>query len=416
MIPLRKNRDFILLQVGQTLSTIGSQSTQIAYPLLVLALTHSPARAGIVGFAGVVPWAIFGFGAGVLADRAPRRRVMVTSDAVRIVAVTSVVVAIAVHHLTFAHVALVAFLEGTMFVFFNVAEFGALRSVVSTVQLPRAVAAEQARYSTVQLVGPPLGGALFGLGRALPFVANAASVLFSLGSILSIRTPFQEAREAAEAEPLRAQLAEGLRWLWGRPFLRTCALLFTATNLIYEGLILVLVVVGRRQGLSAGEIGGLIAAFGACSLVGSALAPMLQRLLSMRAIIIGSVWVPLSIAFFVLVPSVYVLLAVILPMMLFIPTTSATVIGYRVAVVPDRLTGRVNSAARTIALCGAPLGPLSAGLLLSATSPRLTIAAYALFLLVPALIGTWSPSIRNAPSLSELDELPRPEVSPAAAG
>jgi MFS family permease len=408
VIPLRKNRDFILLQVGQTLSTIGSQSTAIAYPLLVLALTHSPARAGVVGFAGVVPWAIFGFGAGVLADRAPRRRVMVTSDVARIAAVASVIVAIAVHHLTFVHVALVAFVEGAMFVFFNVAEFGALRSVVSTVQLPRAVAAEQARYSTVQLVGPPLGGALFGLGRALPFVANATSVLFSLGSILSIRTPFQEARERVEGEPLRSQLAEGLRWLWSRPFLRTCALLFAATNLIYEGLTLVLVVVARKQGLSSGEIGGLIAVFGACSLIGSSLAPTLQRRLSMRAIIIGSVWVPLSISIFVLFPNVYVLLAVIVPMMLFLPTTNATVIGYRVAVVPDRLTGRVNSAARTIALCGAPLGPLSAGLLLSATSPRLTIAAYALFLLVPALIGTWSPSIRNAPSLAELDELPAP--------
>jgi hypothetical protein len=407
-LPLRRNRDFILLQVGQTLSTIGSQSTAIAYPLLVLALTHSPARAGIVGFAGVVPWAIFGLGAGVLADRAQRRRVMITCDAVRIVAVVSVIVAIAVDALTFAHVALVAFIEGVMFVFFNVAEFGALRSVVATSQLPRAVAAEQARYSTVQLVGPPLGGALFGLGRALPFVANALSVFFSLGSILSIRTPFQEAREPAEAEPLRSQLAEGLRWLWGRPFLRTCALLFTATNLIYEGLILVLVVVGRKQGLSAGEIGGLIAVFGACSLVGSSLAPTLQRLLSMRTIILASVWVPLSISIFVLDPSVYVLLAVIVPMMVFLPTTNATVIGYRVAVVPDRLTGRVNSAARSIALCGAPLGPLSAGLLLSATSPRITIAAYALFLLVPALIGTSSRSIRDAPSLAELDDIPAP--------
>ncbi|HEY3584473.1 MAG TPA: MFS transporter, partial [Casimicrobiaceae bacterium] len=89
-LPLRHNRDFILLQVGQTLSTIGSQSTAIAYPLLVLALTHSPARAGIVGFAGVVPWAIFGLGAGVVADRARRKRVMIACDAVRIVAVSSV--------------------------------------------------------------------------------------------------------------------------------------------------------------------------------------------------------------------------------------------------------------------------------------------------------------------------------------
>jgi MFS family permease len=415
-VPLRKNRDFILLQVGQTLSTTGSVSTAIAYPLLVLALTHSPARAGIVSFAGVVPWAIFGFGAGVLADRVPRRRMMITSDAVRVAAVTSVVVAIAVHHLTFAHVAVIAFLEGTMFVFFNVAEFGALRSVVSTSQLPRAVAAEQARYSTVGLVGPPLGGALFGVGRALPFVANAASVLFSLGSVLAIRTPFQETRDAGDREALRAQLSEGLRWLWSRPFLRTCALLFTATNLIYEGVTLVIVVVGKRQGLSGGEIGGLIAAFGACSLVGSTLSPSIQRRLSMKAIIIVSLWMPMSIAVFALFPSVYVLVAAAVPMMTFLPTTNATVIGYRVAIVPDRLTGRVNSAARTIALCGAPLGPLFAGLLLSATSPRITVGAFTLFLLVPALVGTTSRAIRNAPSLSELDELPTTEASPAAAG
>jgi MFS family permease len=408
LLPLRRNRDFILLQVGQTLSTIGSQTTAIAYPLLVLELTHSPARAGIVGFAAVVPWAIFGFGAGVLADRAPRKRVMITTDCVRVVAVTSIIVAAALDELTFLHVAVIAFLEGTMFVFFNVAEFGALRSVVATVQLPRAVAAEQARYSTVALVGPPLGGVLFGIGRALPFVANSFSVLASLGSLLAIRTPFQQPRDAVIDEPFRKQLAEGLRWLWGRPFLRTCALLFTATNLIYEGLILVVVVVARKQGLSSGEIGVLIAIFGACSLVGSTLAPRLQRRLSMKAIIVASVWVPLSIALFIAFPSVYVLLAAIVPMMVFLPTTNATVIGYRVAVVPDRLTGRVNSAARTIALCGAPLGPLVAGLLLSTTSPRATIALFTLFLLVPAVIGTTSRSIRAAPSLAELDDLPEP--------
>jgi predicted MFS family arabinose efflux permease len=416
LLPLRKNRDFILLQVGQTLSTIGSQSTAIAYPLLVLALTHSPARAGIVGFAAVAPWAIFGFGAGVLADRAPRKRVMITTDVVRVVAVSSVIVAAAFDKLTFPHVAGIAFLEGTMFVFFNVAEFGALRSVVATVQLPRAVAAEQARYSTVGLIGPPLGGALYGIGRALPFVANSISVLASLGSLLAIRTPFQEVREPEEPGALRAQLTEGLRWLWGHTFLRTCAILFAATNLIYEGIFLVLVVVGRRQGLSGAQIGGLIAVFGACSLVGSMLAPRLQRLLSMKEIIIASFWVQLGIAAFVLKPSVYVLLAGAIPMMVLLPTSNSVVIGYRVAVVPDRLTGRVNSVARTIALCGAPLGPLCAGLLLSSVSPRATMAVFSVFLLIPAVIGTSNRAIRNAPSLDELDDLPTGEASPVGVG
>jgi len=137
-VPLRKNRDFVLLQVGQTLSTIGSESTGIAYPLLVLAITRSPVQAGVVGFARLVPWALFGVLAGAAVDRLPRKRMMIVSDIVRIGAVTSIVVAIAIHGISFAQIAIVAFVEGTMFVFFNLAEVGALRSVVPARQLPAA--------------------------------------------------------------------------------------------------------------------------------------------------------------------------------------------------------------------------------------------------------------------------------------
>ena len=98
LVPLRKNRDFVLLQVGQTLSTIGSESVGIAYPLLVLAVTGSPAQAGVVGFARIVPWALFGFAAGVVADRLNRKRVMIVSDLIRIVAVLTLVVALAAGH------------------------------------------------------------------------------------------------------------------------------------------------------------------------------------------------------------------------------------------------------------------------------------------------------------------------------
>ena len=416
LVPLRRNRDFVLLQAGQTLSTIGSESTAIAYPLLVLAVTHSPAQAGIVSFARIVPWALFGVVAGVVADRLNRRRIMITADVIRVAAISSLLVALAVNRISVVQIALVAFVEGSMYVFFNVAELGALRSVVPARQLPAAAATEQARYSTVTIVAPPLGGALFGLGRALPFVADIVSYAFSLGSLLAMRTPFQETREEDPAA-LRAELAEGVRWLWQHRFFRACALLFSWTNLVFEALFLVLIVVGRQQGLSGGAIGGLIAAFGVCSLLGSVAAPRLSRLLSMRALVIGGFWLQLGFAVFLLKPSVYVLLAGAVPMALFIPSVNAAVIGYRTAVVPDRLTGRVGGVARTIALCTAAFGPLSAGFLLHSFSPRVTVAVYAVFMLVLCVLGTLNPSIRNAPSLSELDDLPgRPEpASPAAA-
>jgi MFS family permease len=414
-VPLRKNRDFVLLQVGQTLSTIGSESTGIAYPLLVLAITRSPVQAGVVGFARLVPWALFGVLAGAAVDRLPRKRMMIVSDIVRIGAVASIVVAIAVHGISFIQIAIVAFVEGTMFVFFNLAEVGALRSVVPVRQLPAAAAAEQARYATMTLVAPPLGGSLFGLGRALPFLADGVSYVFSLASLLAIRTPFQEEREP-EQVPLKTQLAEGFRWLWGHPFLRTCAILFTWVNLLFEATFLVLIVVGRRQGLSGAHIGALIALLGLCLLVGSVASPRLQRRLSMRTIVVASFWLQLGIAAFVVKPNIYVLVAGAIPAALLGPSVNAIVIGYRVAIVPDRLTGRVNSVARTIALCGAPLGPLAAGLLLGSFSARTTVAIFAGAMLLLAVIGTVSPSIRNAPSLDDLDDLPRREASPAAAG
>jgi MFS family permease len=401
VIPLRRNRDFILLQSGQVLSTIGTESTAIAYPLLVLTVTHSPAKAGVVGFARVVPWALFGFLAGAAADRLPRKRMMITADVVRALLLASVVVAVAAGYVSFAQIALVAFLEGSMFVFFNIAEIGALRSVVSPSQLPTAAAAEQARYSTVTLVAPPTGGALFGLGRAFPFLLGSLSPVFSLVTLLAIRTPFQEDRDHDEAS-LRSQLAEGFRFLWARPFLRTCALLFTWSNLVFEGLFLIMIVVAHRQGLSSSAIGALIAVFGGCMLLGSIVSPRFQKLLSMRAIVVLSLWLQAGIVGFVVDPSIYVLLACAVPMAIFFPTVNSVVIGYRVAVTPDRLTGRVNSVARTIALCGMPLGPLSAGLMLGAFSARTTVAVFGALLVTLALLASVLPSIRAAPSLAEL--------------
>jgi len=399
-VPLRRNRDFILLQTGQTLSTIGSESCGIAYPLLVLALTHSPAKAGLVGFARVLPWPMFGMVAGVLADRLHRKRMMIITDLVRVAAAASLVVAYTAGVLSFGQIMVVAFIEGTMFVLFNVAEFGALRSVVPSHQLPVAAAAEQARYSTVSLVAPPLGGALFGLGRALPWLGNAGSVLFSVGSLLAIRTPFHGDRP--EAGSLRSQLAEGVRWLWSHPFFRACALLFSGVNIVFQALLLVLVVVAKRQGLSSAEIGVLASVSGVCALIGSGLAPYLQRRLSMRAIVVAGFWLQLIVVVFAIWPNVYVLVAAWIPAELFLPTGNSTVIGYRVAVVPEHLTSRVNGAARTIALSGLPLGPLLAGFLLDTVSERTTILVFAAILLVFALLGSTNRSIRDAPSLAEL--------------
>lgn len=402
-VPLRRNRDFLLLQAGRLLSSAGTQLTSIAYPLLVLAVTGSAAKAGVVGFARTLPTALLALPAGVAADRWNRKRLMIGADGVRVLALTALAATILAGESPFWLIVVVAFVEGTGATLFSPAQVGALRAVVPRQQLPAATAAQTGRQAVVQLAGPPVGGALFTAARALPFVVDAVSYAFSTLSLLAMRTPFQEDRDR-DLAPLRSQLAAGFRFLWSRPFLRTCAFLYGLTNFIGPGIFLALVVIGTEQGLSGGAVGLLIAAFSACLLLGSFLSPLVRRLLPVRAVLVLELWTWLGCALFVVWPNVYVLALGILPTALAIPSTDSIVRGYGIAMTPDRLLGRTEAARSTIALLIAPLGPLAAGVLLANISARATIAVFAAFALVLALWGTLSPSIRDAPSLAELDQ------------
>jgi MFS family permease len=397
---LWRNRDFALLQAGQLLSSAGSETTSIAYALLTLALTHSPAKAGLVTFAQVLPFAVFGPLGGIAADRVNRRLVMIATDVVQAVALASLAAAILLDALRLWQIVVVAAVQGTAYAFYNPAAVGALRSVVPPAQLPDAAGVQQARTAAASLGGPPLGGALFGLGRTVPFLFDAISYFGSTVSLLSMRTPFQDARrQDPEETPLRKRMAAGFRFLWSKPFLRTTTFLYGLSNFIGPGVLLALVVVGRAQGLSGGAIGLLLAAFGAATLVGALVSPLLRRRCSARTILLLELWTWVGCATFVVWPSVYVLTGAMVVTGLAIPVTDSVVVSYRLAITPDRLVGRVESVRSSIALLAAPLGPLAAGLLLSAFSARATIAVFAAFGLVLAIWGTLAPSIRCAPRL-----------------
>jgi len=407
-LPLRRNRDFVLLQISQLVSSGGSQITAIAYPLLVLSLTGSSAKAGLVAFARLLPTALFSLPAGLAADHWNRRRLMIAAHALRAVAVGTLGVLVAMDDIAFWVIPTVAFVEGAGAAVYATASAGAMRAVVPKQQLPDAVAVVTGREAAISLAAPPVGGALFGLARALPFLVHAASYAVSTVLLVVMRTPFQEEREV-DAAPLRTRLAEGFRFLWAHPFLRTCAFLFGLANFIGPGVLLAIVVIAEDQGLTGGQVGLLVSVFGGAILLGSVLSPYVRRRLPVRGVLLLELWTWVGCGLFLIWPNVYVLTASIVPTGLAIPSTDSVVHSYQLAMTPDRLIGRVNSVQRTIGLLIAPLGPLVAGLLLGATSERATIAVFAAFGLVLALWGTLSPALRGAPSLEEITELPAPE-------
>jgi hypothetical protein len=391
---LYRNRDFMLLQTGQLLSAFGGAFTTVAYPLLVLSLTHSPAKAGLVSFARILPAPLLGLAAGVVADRVDRRRVMIAADGVRVVAVGTLALLVAFHPV-FWPIPLLAFVEGAGDSFFGACQNIALRAVVRTDQLADAVSVQVGRNAVVGLAGPPVGGALFGVARTLPFAGDAASYAFSFISLALIRTPFQQPRETAEPAHIRAELMEGLRFIWRQPFIRVTSFFFLVGNFAIPGLLLVLVVLARRDGLTGGEIGLLLGTFSAALLVGTTLSPFVRRRVSVPAIVRLEQYCACAVVAFLVVPSVYVLLAGLIPIAVAIPFTDSVVISRRLELTPDVLLGRVEAARSTIARGAAPLGPLVAGVLLSVASPRASVAVFAAFFVLLAVWASVSSALRQ---------------------
>ena len=403
LVPLRRNRDFVLYQSGGLLSAFGSGISGFAYPLLTVALTHSATKTGLVGAVEFLPIVLLSAPFGVAADRFDRRRLMIAADAAGATALAVLGAAVLTGHAAFWLIAVVAFVDTSAAVLYGSGSSGAMKAVVPTPQLADASSVTMARMSTVRLIAPPVGGVLYDLSRSVPFLVDAVSYAFSTAALLLMKTPFQEEREPGARTPFR----EGLAYFWSIPFLRATTGMIAASNLVAVGAPIALIILAHRQGLSGFAIGAFVAAQGGALLLGSTLSPLLRRRFPMRAILLSEFWMALIYVAFIVYPNVYVLAVCIALHAFWFPNTDSAIQAYSYTLIPDRLLGRAMAAARTLRAASAPLGPLVAGILLANTSPQVAIAVLATPVVIAAIIGTVTDSIRNLPSL---------EASPAAAG
>ncbi|HEY2208195.1 MAG TPA: MFS transporter [Gaiellaceae bacterium] len=404
LVPLRRNRDFVLFQSGALLSTFGSGISGIAYPLLTLALTGSAAKTGYVGAVEFLPLVLLSAPAGVAADRFDRKRLMIAADVTGAVALALLAAAVLTGSAKFWMIVVVAFVDTAAAVLYRSGSSGAIKAVVPVPQLADASSVAMARMSVVRLATPPLGGALFDLSRGLPFLADALSYAFSTAALLLMRTPFQEERVPGARTPFR----EGLAYFWSIPFLRTTIGMIAASNVVAVGAPIAVIILADRQGLSGLTIGLFVALQGVALLAGSAVSPLLRRRFPMRAILLSEFWMALVYVAFIIHPDVYVLAVCASLHAFWFPNTDSAIQAYSYALIPDRLLGRSMAASNTLRAASAPLGPLLAGLLLAHTTPQIAIAALAAPVVVAAALGTVSPALRDLPSLAE--------ASPAAAG
>lgn len=235
----------------------------------------------------------------------------------------------------------------------------------------------------------------FGIAKSLPFAVDAASYALSTASLLAMHTPFEEAHEPDD-QPVSRRLTEGLRFLWGHPFLRTSTITFGLLNLFAPGLFFCVVVIAKRHGFSSAAAGGLIAVLGASVVVGSLLTGFVRRKLPPRAVVLLEVWCWTACGLFLVWPTPIVLVGtVMLPAMAF-ASTDSIVHTARLTLTPDRLVGRTVAAATMLGLAISPLGPLAAGILID-RSERMAVGMFAVTALVLAVIATRSTSLAVPP-------------------
>lgn len=345
-LPARLGMGFRWLLASTWVSNLGDGFGLAAGPLLVASQTHDPLLVASALLLSRLPWLLFGLQAGVLADRLDRRVLVAAVDLGRAALLMLLVVTIATGVVSVPVVLGALFLLGTAEVFADTASATLLPMLVDRDDLGMGNARLQTGYLTLnQLAGPPVGAALFALGAAWAFAAQA--VLVGLGAILVLQLvlPRPERSEAAVARRMRADIAEGFTWVRRSAAVRTLTLTIFIFNITYGAAWSVLVLYAQQR-LHLGAVGfGLLSTASALGgFVGTGCYGWITRRISLGQLMrIGLIIETLSHLVFAVTTSAAVAMVV---MFLFGAhafvwwTTSTTV---RQRAVPLELQGRVSS-------------------------------------------------------------------------
>jgi MFS family permease len=400
-VPLRRNKGFRMLWVGQLLSDTGTQIGMLAYPLLILALTHSAVLAGVVGTARAITRLCLQLPAGALADRFDRRLTMIICDTMRAVLLALLGVLIVADLASWPVVMVVSVIEGGASAIFSPAAAAALPAIVPDGQLEEAWAATEARTYGAWLAGTALGGILFGLGRAVPFLADAVSYGVSFGTVRRIRGRFRPER-TAERKALWREVADGLRLVWQVPLLRTVVITAPLVNFAFNGVLFTITLAMRQHGTSTAVIGLVQAAIAAGGVLGAIVAPRLQRRMRLRtmATVMDLAEALLFGAAALLIPSPLVAVPVAMVPLL-APAANAALFAVMLRTAPEEMRGRVTNTVGMVAMAMAALAPLTAGLLVQHASGAWAIGAFAATMIIAAALGLIMPGLRQAELLGQ---------------
>ncbi len=371
-----KHRNYRLFFAGQLVSLTGTWMQNVAQAWLVYQLTNSPFKLGVVAFAAGVPALIFSLWAGVVADRTPKRRLLLFTQTGMMLLAFVLAADMFLGAVQWWHVAVLAFLLGVANAFDAPARQAFVVEMVGRSELMNAIALNSAMFNSARIVGPALAGiTLAALGAAWCFVLNGVSFLAVIGGLALMDVQPYVGAPAAESH--WTQMREGLSYVWHQTTVRSLLTLVAVSNLFALGF-LALLPAFAQDVLHIGTVGyGLLStALGVGALAGALiLASLGDHSRKGMMLTAGNLTVPVVVIALALSRSYHLTLALLVIGGLGFMTQNATANTLLQKIVPDGLRGRVMSVYMMVFLGFYPIGSLVAG----AVAERFGVPAGAAF-------------------------------------
>ncbi|MEO5902372.1 MAG: MFS transporter [Ilumatobacteraceae bacterium] len=371
----------LLLATG--ISNVGDGVRVVAMPLMAIRFTDDPRLIAGVVAATRLPWLVFLLPGGALADRFDRLRMRVVLDAFRAVVGLGFVVLVATGHAGLASLYAVTILLSSAEAIVDSSSMALVPSLVDPDDLEHGVGRLQGTEIVAgELAGPVLGGLLFSLALAAPFVVDAASFALSALIALTITGTFRVEQPARPATvgargaivDMGRSIREGLAWLWSQPTLRNLALLGALLGTLSFAFVGVLVVFATDDlGLSDSQFGLLMIPSAIGGMAGAWGAPKLRSL--PLGVVVGVAVVTTGLADVAISrSSSLVMISVLLVVdAAAILVWNVLIVAFRQRMIPTALLGRVGASFRFLLFLGAPLGALAGGALADVAGARTTI-------------------------------------------
>jgi MFS family permease len=374
---LWRQGDFMKLWTGQTISQFGDEITQLAIPLLAVTILGAGAvEFGILGVVRFLPWILFTLPAGVWIDRMRRRPILISADVARALILATIPLGFIGGWLSIWQVYVVAFVAGTLEVFFDVAYQSYLPSIVQRDELVEGNSKLELSRAGSSVLGPTVAGFLIELVRA-PF-AILFDALSYLGAVLFVSLirrgePAPQPHDPATGpRPSMWQEARsGIGYVLDSPYLRNIAACTGTLNMFGNigGAILILYIADKDLGLglSPGTIGFIFALGNIGVLIGALTGGKLAKLIGLGPTIISTAMLSgVALLFVPLAPRDDPFWFLVIGGVIGGFTTvvyNVNQVGLRQAITPDRMLGRMNATMRLIVWGTIPVGALVGGIL-----------------------------------------------------